>query len=93
MCIIDRFYISGTGLIMNIVLDPLFIFGFGWGTVGAALATWPVSYTHLSATTVVTTFPSLSVVTFNTSSWRVMLPSACFTARAVSTGAFNPYSG
>ena len=25
---------------MNIVLDPLFIFGFGWGTVGAALATW-----------------------------------------------------
>ena len=24
---------------MNIVLDPLFIFGFGWGTVGAALAT------------------------------------------------------
>ena len=34
------FYISGTGLIMNIILDPLFIFGFGWGTVGAALATW-----------------------------------------------------
>ena len=31
------FYISGTGLIMNILLDPLFIFGFGWGTVGAAL--------------------------------------------------------
>lgn len=25
---------------MNIILDPLFIFGFGWGTVGAALATW-----------------------------------------------------
>jgi putative MATE family efflux protein len=34
------FYISGTGLIMNIILDPLFIFGFGWGTMGAALATW-----------------------------------------------------
>ena len=34
------FFISGTGLIMNIILDPLFIFGFGWGTVGAALATW-----------------------------------------------------
>lgn len=34
------FYISGTGLIMNIILDPLFIFGFGWGTEGAALATW-----------------------------------------------------
>lgn len=32
--------IVSTGLIMNIVLDPLFIFGFGWGTVGAALATW-----------------------------------------------------
>ena len=34
------FYISGTGLIMNILLDPLFIFGFGWGTMGAAIATW-----------------------------------------------------
>ena len=34
------FYISGTGLILNIVLDPLFIFGFGLGTNGAAYATW-----------------------------------------------------
>lgn len=34
------FFISGTGLIINIILDPLFIFGFGWGTEGAALATW-----------------------------------------------------
>lgn len=34
------FYISGTGLVLNILLDPLFIFGLGWGTVGAALATW-----------------------------------------------------
>lgn len=34
------FYISSTGLILNMLLDPLFIFGFGWGTVGAALATW-----------------------------------------------------
>lgn len=34
------FYISATGLVLNIILDPLFIFGFGWGTVGAALATW-----------------------------------------------------
>ena len=33
------FYISGTGLIMNIVLDPLFIFGFGWGIKGSAWAT------------------------------------------------------
>ena len=30
------FFISGTGLILNIVLDPLFIFGFGLGTNGAA---------------------------------------------------------
>lgn len=34
------FFISGTGLIVNIILDPLFIFGFGWGTEGAAIATW-----------------------------------------------------
>lgn len=35
----NSFYISGTGLIMNIILDPLFIFGFGLGTNGAAYAT------------------------------------------------------
>lgn len=34
------FYISGTGLIMNMILDPLFIFGFNMGTAGAAWATW-----------------------------------------------------
>lgn len=34
------FYISGAGLMLNMVLDPLFIFGFGWGTAGAAWATW-----------------------------------------------------
>ncbi|MCP3893159.1 MATE family efflux transporter [Bacteroides sp.] len=34
------FYISGAGLLLNIMLDPLFIFGFGLGTNGAAYATW-----------------------------------------------------
>lgn len=34
------FFISGTGLLLNIILDPLFIFGFGLGTNGAAYATW-----------------------------------------------------
>lgn len=34
------FYISGTGLLLNMVLDPLFIFGFHLGTAGAAWATW-----------------------------------------------------
>lgn len=34
------FYISGTGLLMNMVLDPLFIFGLNMGTAGAAWATW-----------------------------------------------------
>lgn len=34
------FYISGAGLVLNMILDPLFIFGFGWGTNGAAWATW-----------------------------------------------------
>ena len=33
------FYISGTGLVANMLLDPLFIFGFGMGTDGAAVAT------------------------------------------------------
>lgn len=34
------FYISATGLILNMLLDPLFIFVFDWGTAGAAWATW-----------------------------------------------------
>ncbi|MDR1054846.1 MAG: MATE family efflux transporter [Prevotellaceae bacterium] len=34
------FYISGSGLVMNMALDPLFIFGFNMGTAGAAWATW-----------------------------------------------------
>ncbi|MDR0989073.1 MAG: MATE family efflux transporter [Prevotellaceae bacterium] len=34
------FFISSTGLLLNMVLDPLLIFGMGWGSTGAALATW-----------------------------------------------------
>ena len=34
------FYVSGTGLILNIILDPLFIFGLDLGIKGAAYATW-----------------------------------------------------
>ena len=34
------FYISGTGLIINMILDPVFIFVFDLGTAGAAWATW-----------------------------------------------------
>lgn len=34
------FYISGAGLVLNILLDPLFIFAFKLGTNGAAYATW-----------------------------------------------------
>ena len=34
------FMISGIGLFLNMILDPLFIFGFGWNTEGAAIATW-----------------------------------------------------
>jgi putative MATE family efflux protein len=33
------FLVNGTGLILNMVLDPLFIFVFGMGTAGAACAT------------------------------------------------------
>lgn len=34
------FFISGIGLIMNIILDPIFIFALDLGTNGAAYATW-----------------------------------------------------
>ncbi|NDV59985.1 MATE family efflux transporter [Bacteroides sp. 519] len=34
------FFISGTGLIFNMILDPLFIFGLNLGVQGAAYATW-----------------------------------------------------
>ncbi len=34
------FYISGAGLALNMLLDSLFILLFGWGTAGAAYATW-----------------------------------------------------
>lgn len=34
------FYISGTGLVLNMILDPIFIFVFHLGVHGAAWATW-----------------------------------------------------
>lgn len=34
------FFISATGLGMNMLLDPLFIWVFDWGITGAAWATW-----------------------------------------------------
>lgn len=34
------FFISGAGLLLNMALDPLLILGLGWGTAGAAWATW-----------------------------------------------------
>ena len=34
------FTINGIGLVINMILDPLFIFIFDWKTNGAALATW-----------------------------------------------------
>lgn len=34
------FYISGVGLIINMILDPIFIFVLELGTTGAAIATW-----------------------------------------------------
>jgi len=34
------FYINGCGLLMNMLLDPLLIFGFDYGVSGAAWATW-----------------------------------------------------
>lgn len=34
------FYVNSIGLIVNMLLDPLLIFGFDMGTQGAAIATW-----------------------------------------------------
>jgi putative MATE family efflux protein len=34
------FYISGTGLALNMILDPLLIYFFNMGTCGAAISTW-----------------------------------------------------
>lgn len=42
------FLMSATGLGVNMLLDPLFIWGFGWGTNGAAWATWISQATVLS---------------------------------------------
>ena len=38
------FFVNSTGLIMNILLDPLFIFAFGMGVAGAAIATVIAQY-------------------------------------------------
>lgn len=35
----QSFYISGFGLILNIILDPIFIYVLDWGVAGAAIAT------------------------------------------------------
>lgn len=35
----QSFYISAFGLVLNIILDPIFIYTFKWGVIGAAIAT------------------------------------------------------
>lgn len=35
----QSFYISALGLILNIILDPIFIYTLKWGVIGAAIAT------------------------------------------------------
>ncbi len=37
-----------TGTVLNIILDPIFIFAFGWGIKGAAVATVISQYTSLT---------------------------------------------
>lgn len=39
------FKINGIGLILNMLLDPLLIFGFDMNTKGAAIATWIAQFT------------------------------------------------
>ena len=41
------FYINGLGLLVNMILDPLFIYGFHWGVAGAAWASWIAACTVL----------------------------------------------
>lgn len=35
----QSFYISALGLVLNIILDPIFIYTLKWGVIGAAIAT------------------------------------------------------
>lgn len=43
------FYINSLGLVVNMILDPLFIYGFRMGVAGAAWASWIASFTVLGA--------------------------------------------
>ena len=42
------FFISALGLIINIILDPIFIYSLHWGAVGAAIATFPFATHYVS---------------------------------------------
>lgn len=39
------FYTNGVGLLLNVLLDPLYIYVFEWGVDGAAWATWTAQIT------------------------------------------------
>jgi putative MATE family efflux protein len=43
------FYINSLGLVVNMILDPLFIYGFRMGVAGAAWASWIASFAVLGA--------------------------------------------
>jgi putative MATE family efflux protein len=43
------FYINGMGLLINMALDPLFIYGFHLGIIGAAWASWIATISVLLA--------------------------------------------
>jgi putative MATE family efflux protein len=63
-----------SGAITNTILDPLFIFGFGWGVKGAALAT--VIGQAVSAVLCVSYFTKFKHIDFSLSSLKLHLKTA-----------------
>lgn len=65
-------FILGGGAVINIILDPIFIFGFGWGIAGAAWAT-TISMTIATLWSVIHFCKPSSFIRFRQHAWRPKL--------------------
>ncbi len=62
-------FILAGGAVLNIILDPIFIFGFGWGIAGAAWAT-TISMAVSSLVSVLHFVSPRSFIRFRAHSWK-----------------------